>query len=395
MATPPPPPGFTLDNPDEPPPGFALDAPRGFVGSGGAGPGSVDPDAADPDLHVSTLQGLRTHTTTTPEQRARKLAADAEASHTDDPGVQAIAGGIMGAGAGSLIGAVAPAAIGARATNLLQAAGAGGVASTTQGGDFTTGALLGGATAALPAGAGVLRGAGEAAGSAARKLGEEAIERSAARGATPIKDAIKAGGGDLLHGHVVKPLVRVGATAADEAGAALARRMLKPPAPVAPAADAPATAPIGTNVPAPSAIPAEAAPPPPPPVIPEAAPAPVPAPAPAAPVADVEAILKPATPPLKPAWEPGRGDAEFARKLGMSTEKYRDMMTKRMARLSAKDIENIKVAKLVRLVTEGHSSKSVAAAADEAISAGADPSVIQRITTKMVSRAAKKAVNAD
>lgn len=273
------------------------------------------------------------------------------------------------------------------------------------------GAVTGMAAAPLVGqGAGLAKDAGAAVSGAVRKAGQAAIERSAARGATPIWDAVKEGGGDLLHGHVIKPAVRVGATAADELGAALARKMLRKPSVPAEYVppEAPATpGPVTTDVTPPNLLnsaPIEAGPITAPdnrllgPITPEA-PAPAAAQPAAAvapqPVADVEAIMKPDIPARKPAWEPSRADAEFARKLGMTTEKYREMMVKRSGGLTAKEVENVKVAKLIRLVSDRHSAKSVEAAAQEAISAGADPSVIQRITTKMVGRAAKKAINAD
>lgn len=66
-------------------------------------------------------------------------------------------------------------------------------------------------------------------GDGVRTLGERAIERSAARGATPFKDALVHVGDEALEkGHITAPLVRAGAVATDEAAAALARRLLTP-----------------------------------------------------------------------------------------------------------------------------------------------------------------------
>ena len=214
--------------------------------------GSRDPDTdVNPYEHVSTLQGLREHTNTTPEQRRRKLEADASASHTDDPGVQGIVGGTLGAGAAALAGAAIPAAAPAFAARLLPAAASGGVSSKVQGGDFGTGALLGAGLAGIPI-------AKEAAGDALTSAADASLTRSAARNAasaTPVKDALKAAaakvkenavqtikesvGSELIgHGSAFGhagavlsaatrlgiPIAKAGAIAADEGAAALLRR---------------------------------------------------------------------------------------------------------------------------------------------------------------------------
>jgi hypothetical protein len=92
------------------------------------------------------------------------------------------------------------------------------------------GARAFGNVAGLPVGGMEGQVAGKALGATARaagRFGEGAIERSAARGATPIHDAIAQGGKDLLsRGHTVGPMMRIGATAADEGAAAVARRIL-------------------------------------------------------------------------------------------------------------------------------------------------------------------------
>jgi hypothetical protein len=233
--------------------------PRGFAGSGGAGPGSVDPDEK-PAKELATNRkfdpgAYGPHAgdhARTEAQRTAKLDADATASHTDDPGVQMIAGGIMGAGAGSVIGAGARALpLVSRAAPVLEAAGAGGVANNTQGGDFATGALLGGGGAAVPL-------VGRTLTNAARAGAAGSLERSAARAAessTPVRDAaaeavadvkkhaMAAGGvslgAEMLGGHgaishgitglatayaVGRPIARAVGVAADEGVARLLRR---------------------------------------------------------------------------------------------------------------------------------------------------------------------------
>jgi hypothetical protein len=158
-------------------------APSGFVSSGGAGPGSIDPDEAQPDLNVSTLQGLRAHTTTTPEQRARKLDADASVSHTDDPGVQAIVGGVVGAGAGELAAPLLSRAIPAapRIAQTIKGAVEGAAASKAQGGDATSGAILG----AIP---GAASGLSEAGVRRLARAGTAAEERGVVRAADKIEE---------------------------------------------------------------------------------------------------------------------------------------------------------------------------------------------------------------
>lgn len=221
------------------------------------GPGSVDPDEK-PITELGKVRGfgnfaLHPKISTDSEHDAamRKAAAD---SHLDDPGVQAIVGGVLGAGAGELVssglGAVAPKTI----TNIAAKGVEGGVQSKAQGGSFTQGALLGGGTAALPA-------LGRVTASAGRSIGESSIARSEERALTsqaPVQDAIKkaaaeikasatktaqhavlaelAGGGHSMLGHGVaglsaaynigRPIAQAAGTAADEGIAAIARRVL-------------------------------------------------------------------------------------------------------------------------------------------------------------------------
>lgn len=223
----------------------------------GYGPGSVDPDEK-PVTELGKVRGFgnfaphpQMSTDSEHDAAMQRAAAD---SHLDDPGVQAIVGGVLGAGAGELVssglGAVAPRTI----TNIAAKGVEGGVQSKAQGGSFAQGALLGGGTAALPA-------LGRVTASAGRSIGESSIARSEERALTsqaPVQDAIKkaaaeikasatktaqhavlaelAGGGHSMLGHGVAglsaakniglPIARATGVAADEGIAAIARRVL-------------------------------------------------------------------------------------------------------------------------------------------------------------------------
>lgn len=224
--------------------------PRGFLGSGGAGPGSVDPDEMPvTELPKVGMDRLSRHPKAmTDSDRAAAQARGASESHTDDPGVQAIIGGTLGAGAAALVPGAAATGAALKARQVAQGAVAGGTASKAQGGDFVTGAALGGALPTVPLIGRALTKAAQSSAAAARSIGEGAIERSAARGPVPTANVTAAVKKALAkaseHGHIGTPgaLERGAIVGADEAAAALARRLgVKPASPVV-AADTPATA---------------------------------------------------------------------------------------------------------------------------------------------------------
>lgn len=354
--------------------------PPGLIGSRGLGPGSIAPDLDATELPKVGMDRFAAHPVgMTDTERKAAQARGARESHTDDPGVQAIIGGLAGAGVSNLIGAGAG-AVGAagRLSRVAQGAGAGGTASKVQGGDFTTGALLGGGGAAVPEVAGALGAGARAAGALARRAGEGSIERSAAGGGAVerLKDVA---GHAWKSGHVMLPTARAGAIVADEGVAAIARRLLKERGPAA-AEAAPVAEPVGPAQSAawdPEGWKHDQAPPP-------AEVAPVAGEDPN--IAAAREALKTATPAqadaLKkaiagyqeraarteapslgdkaaalqevrssgarpevwggrpanvgpvPVWEPGPGDAKYARGLNMTVDDYRAMMVRRAARAS-------------------------------------------------------------
>lgn len=364
-------------------------AAKGFVESGGAGPGSRDTEGESPPIKARPVGLLEQAVKGSPGGRGYATEAEdvarGERMHAEnpiehDPIAGGVVSGLLGAGAGRLVAPVLGAMLPAGVARGAVAATEGGVASKTQGGDFATGAALGGLTQ-LP---GVVRGAAEG----ARAVGEGAIERSAVRTAenpAPVKAAVKEATNDIkkhakevataaLFGHGVGhgtmanlyaagrlgiPIAKAGAVAADEGIAAIARRVLGKGGAegAAEVADNPQILQLqdalktaspeqadminkaiaglraraeATHTPRGTVPPIEAI----------------------APTLEERAAsfreVPPAAPPARAAafggrppnleateWTPGPTDERFARQLGLSVEKYRDIMSARNARLAA------------------------------------------------------------